>query len=475
MIPPSARPDPFVSNRSSVGKSVPAGISLPAVRMEHAGRVAVIISSYFPPSTLAGVHRARHLAKHLSASGWTPVVVCVDETHQEEWPDPELAALLPAGIEVLKSGAVPAWLTRRIGVRDIGLRAWAHLRRTLFRLIETRSVGVVLITGAPFYPMLLGPVIKKYFGVPVVLDFQDPWVSAWGAMQPAFSKAGLSHRLARLLEPRALRGADYVTSVSDIQNAEMAARYPWLDRSRMAAIPIGGDSNDFAALHLISTAIRGYELEPGLVHLSYVGTFLPRSGPLVRVLFRAFAKLRSAEPSLAARIRLNFVGTSNQPSDNSSYRIRPIAEETGVAEAVREIPRRIPFLQALKVLAQSNGLLLIGSDEPHYTASKIYPALMSGRPFLSLFHRASSAHEILSASGGGRALAFATADELAALEGALADAIKTLALHPETFGTADVAVYAPFEARNIAQRFADIFNLISNSHPRPPSDVFRGL
>ena len=459
----SARPGSFVSNQISSRKTVSAAISSPAVRVEYTNRVALILSPYFPPSTLAGVHRARHLAKHLPASGWTPVVICVNETYHEERLDLGLAALLPANIGVVKTGAVPAWLTRRSGVGDIGLRARAHLRRTLFKVVETRPVGVVLITGAPFYPMLLAPEIKKHFGVPVVLDFQDPWVSAWGATQPAFSKAGLSHRLARLLEPRALRGADYVTSVSETQNAEMAARYPWLDPSRMAAIPIGGDPDDLAAAHHISTAAGERQLSPGFVHLSYVGAFLPKSGPLVRALFRAFAKLRAAEPTLAARIRLNFVGTSNQPNDELSYHVIPIAEETGVADAVREMPRRIPFLQALKTLSQSNGLLLIGSDEPHYTASKIYPALMSGRPYLSLFHRASSAHEILSASGGGLALAFESADELVALEGSLADALKTLALHPETVGTADPKAYAPFEACNIARRFADIFNSISTS------------
>lgn len=423
--------------------------------------MVLILSPYFPPSTLAGVHRARHLAKYLPASGWTPVVVCVDEAHHEEQLDPALAALVPTSIEVAKTGAVPVGLTRYIGVGDIGLRAWPHLQRTVAAVIERRPIGVVLITGAPYYPMLLAPQIRSQFGVPVVLDFQDPWVSAWGATQPTVSKAGLAHRLARLLEPLALRGADYVTSVSDVQNAEMAARYPWLDSSRMAAIPIGGDRDDFEAMRAWSATAGQGGLEPGCVHLSYVGTFLPRSGPLLRALFRAFAKLRSAEPELAARIRLNFVGTSNRPNDDTSYRVRPIAEEVGVAEAVREIPRRIPFLQALKVLVQSDGLLLIGSDEPHYTASKIYPALMSGRPFLSLFHCASSAHEILSASGGGRALAFATADELAGLEAALGEGLHNLALYPEQFGRPDPAAYAPFEARNIARCFADIFDRLT--------------
>src|SRR5258705_213570 len=218
-----------------------------------------------------------------------------------------------------------------------------------------------MITGSTYYPMLFASEIRRRFKVPVVLDFQDPWVSAWGAAQKPLSKAGLSHRLATLLEPHALRAADFVTSVSDIQNAEMAARYAWLDGKRMA----------------------------GLIH---------------------------------------------------------------------EIPRRLPFLEALSWLARSQGVLLIGSDEPHYTASKIYPGLMSGRPFLSLFHRESSAHAILTATGGGSAFSFATRQELEALELPLMEALRTLVLKPETLGTVDPAAYAPYEASNVARRFAAIFD-----------------
>ena len=425
-------------------------------------RSCVIVSPHFPPSMLAGAHRARHLAKHLSSCGWTPVVVCVNEADYAEPLDPALAALLPSDIEVAKSDAVSSPLARCIGVGDIGLRAWPHLRQTVSKIITSRFVRVVLITGSPFYPMLLAPWLKKRFRIPVVLDFQDPWVSAWGAAQPTFSKAGLSHRLGKFLEPRALRGADYVTVVSDAQSAEMASRYPWLDQSRMAAIPIGGDPDDFAGIGQISKDSGDFDLEPGFIHLSYVGTYWPKVGPTVRLLLRAFVKLRSAEPAVASRIRLNFVGTSAQPDGHTLFRIKPIAEEEGIAEFVHEIPRRIPYLKALKVLSQSNGLLLVGSDEPHYTASKIYPALMSGRPFLSLFHRESSAHAILSASGGGLALAFSTGEELAALETKLAEGLRNLALHPERFGVANLSAYAPFEARNIARRFADIFDRLAS-------------
>jgi glycosyltransferase involved in cell wall biosynthesis len=424
----------------------------------------VIVSPYFPPSTLAGVHRARHLAKHLPAAGWTPLVICVDEAFHEQKLDPDLAALVPSTVEIIKVPAIPARFSRAVGLGEISLRAWYPLRAAVFRVLASRKIDTVLITGSPFYPMLLASRIKRDFGIPVVLDFQDPWVSAWGALQRWNSKAGLSHRLAKTFEPRALRGADFVTSVSDIQNAEMAARTPWLDPSRMAAIPIGGDPDDFVALRKFPPTEGSTDLDREFINLSFVGTFMPRSGELVRTLFRAFRRLRAEHPSLSARMKLNFIGTSNQPGDFTTYRVRPLAENEGVAESVREIPQRLPYLRALDVLTRSDGILLIGSDEPHYTASKIYSALMSGRPYLSLFHGASSAHKILSAAGGGCALGFASGDELTSLEQAIAEALRAVALAPETFGKADPAAYTPYEARSIAGKYAAIFEEISSHY-----------
>ena len=424
-------------------------------------RDVVILSPYFPPSTLAGVHRARHLAKHLPAAGWRPIVLCVHEVCHEQRLDPDLAALVPESVEIVKVQALPARFTRCFGLGDISLRAWRPMKRALFGLLATRPIGAVLITGAPFYPMLLAPEIRSRFGVPVVLDFQDPWVSSWGADQPAVSKAGVAHRLATWLEPQALRGANFVTSVSAIQNDQMQARYPWFDDGRMIAVPIGGDPDDFAVLGTTKRSAGAPEMRAGDINLSYVGTMLPHAGPLVRTLFRAFKELRNDAPLLAERIRFNFIGTSNQPNDFTTFRARCIAEEEGIAHAVYEVPNRLPYLDALGVLSRSQGILLIGSDEPHYTASKIYPALMAGRPFLSLFHRASSAHQILSAAGGGRALAFATPEELASLESALADGLRELAKSPESLGRPDPAAYRPYEARNIAGRFAQVLDQVA--------------
>src|SRR5215475_6244360 len=189
----------------------------------------------------------------------------------------------------------------------------------------------------------------------------------------------------------------------------------------------------------------------------------PRLPGPVRFVLRALDRLRRDEPSVGTRVRLNFVGTSNQPNGHLDYAVQPIAREVGVADAVHEVPQRLPYLEALAVLVRSEGVLLIGSDQPHYTASKIYPALMSGRPYLSLFHSASSAHAILTAAGGGRSFAFATPEELEALEVPLADGLRTLAAAPDSLGRVDPSAYAPYEARAIAIRFAAIFEALNSN------------
>ena len=51
------------------------------------------------------------------------------------------------------------------------------------------------------------------------------------------------------------------------------------------------------------------------------------------------------------------------------------------------------------MLTHASAILLLGSMERHYTASKLYPALLARRPILALFHEASSVVSILRDAG----------------------------------------------------------------------------
>jgi hypothetical protein len=400
------------------------------------------------------------LAKHLPAAGWTPVVVCVDEAFHEELPDHGLASLVPRSVEILKVSALSPRLCRPLGLGEISLRAWRTLRSAVFSLLETRDVGVVLITGSPFYPMLMAAQIKRRFDVPVVLDFQDPWVSSWGAKQPRFSKKGLSHALAVALEPHVVGAADFITSVSDAQNGEMLRRYPKLPADRFLAIPIGGDPEDFEALGAYAAKETDDLLAKGKLNFSFVGTCMPRSGPLMRIFLQGVRQFRLERPDLAKKVRFNFIGTGNHSAAKATP-VSRIAFDVGVEDLVFEMPERISFSRALSALVASDVVLIIGSDEAHYTASKIYPGLMSGRPFLSIFHLASSSHAILRDAGGGIALSYDPLNEASALSTKVAAALVKLVCSPCTVGTADPDSYKAYTANSIAGQFAHIFDTLT--------------
>jgi hypothetical protein len=426
---------------------------------QRQARTVAILSPYFPPATLAGVHRARHLAKHLPALGWTPIIVRAHERHYTERLDPALALLMPKTIEQVKTDAIPAKVTRLVGIGDIGLRGFLAFRSALTAISRSKKLDAVLITGSPFYPMLLARYLREQLNLPVILDFQDPWVSAEAATREKWTKGGIAYQIALVMEPRAVRYANFITSVSERQNVEMAHRYPWLCRDQMAAIPIGGDPDDFLSLRNWPSFSSTIQMSPDKINLSYVGTFLPRAENVVRTILRALHRLKITQPELAQRIRLNFVGTSNQPNITRVYPVQKIAQEEAVDDLVIEVPQRVPYLEALSLLAISQGLLLVGSDEPHYTASKIYPALMSARPYLSVFHEESSAHRILARAGGGRSFAFSTADELRCLVPQISSALADFASGAH-FDHPDKSTYTQYLAENVAAAFADVLDSV---------------
>lgn len=430
-------------------------------------RTALILSPHFPPSTLAGVHRARHLARHLPAHGWRPVIVRADPAHYTEPGDPALAALVPATVQQVRTNAWAAHIARRFGIGDIGIRGYPYFAQALRRAAATYQPSVVLITGSPFIPMLLGRMVRRSLKLPLVLDFQDPWVTSNGAKHPFFSKARMAHRLACWFEPRVVENASFITSVSDRQNQELADRHPVIDRQRMAAIPIGGDPDDYIALNRLGANASPSTSARAVV--SYVGTMWPAALGTVKILFSSIRLFLNRRPDLARSLQVRFIGTSRNPDSSDGHWVRPIAKEFGLDDIVTEKPERIPYLEALAAQVQSDLILILGSQEPHYTASKIFGVLMSGRPYLSIFHKDSSTHEILSRSGGGISLGFADRLFLENLQPKIAEVIESVVSGRFFPTAADPAIYEPYTANAAAARYAEIFNLLASEAVAPLS------
>ena len=273
-------------------------------------RVA-LVAAHFPPSNLAGVHRARLWAQHLHEFGWQPVIVTTHWRYYEETLDWELCELIDSDLEIIRTPALPTGPVRVIG--DIGIRGFPWHLAALRGLIRQRQVDFLHITVPSFYSALLGELLAVK-GRPVAfgIDYIDPWVQPWPEAARRLSKAGISWKLAELLEPLAVRRASLITGITEAYYAGVFERNPPLRRQAVAAaMPYGNSARDFEIV--VQRSRKPYLFDPndGAFHMIYAGAMLPKANRVLERLFVALALMGTEHPDALSRLRIHFVGTGN--------------------------------------------------------------------------------------------------------------------------------------------------------------------
>jgi hypothetical protein len=369
-----------------------------------------MVSADFAPSSLPSAQRIRFLARHLPEFGWNPVLITTDSRYYESAVDPENELLVPECLTVIRTPAIGSHMARKFGIGDIGMRSLYHHWRESCRLCSTQDVDLVFITVPPYVPMVLGRLLHHRFGIPYVIDYQDPWVTDYYWRLPRSQrppKWPLAYALSRILEPFALRRAAGLVGVSQGTTDGVTERYGSSRSIPTAEIPLGGEPADFEYLAAHPRTQSIFDECDGLCHISYVGACIPPMYPAVRAIFAAVRSGLDRAPKLFSRLRLHFVGSSYAPPGvRTEAKVAALARAAGISEFVAEQPARASYLDSLQLLVDSSALLLIGSEEPHYTASKVFPYILSGRPILAIFHEDSSVIHILKNAGCARVVAF---------------------------------------------------------------------
>ncbi len=388
----------------------------------------VLVAAEFPPANTAGAHRPRLFAKHLPAFGWTPTVLTIRQQDIEGPVDATLDRLLAPTLDVVRTGAIPVTPVRITG--DLGLRTFVAHGRRLSAIAAAGQVDALVLFGPPWFSFALGPLIKRRFGIPYIVDYIDPWISDWTASHRFPSKGWLSHRAAAAIEPRVLRSASHVTAVSPGILSDLRLRYPWLAAGRVTAMPYGAEPDDMAAAARDGIVPPDFSAGGDAITIAFTGALQPTGRPLMTAVLRAVRELRDAGSPDGRRLRLRAYGTSNLTWGHGRYSVLPIAREVGVDDLVSEMPERIPYLQALAVLDACDIVLVAGSTDAYYHASKLYPAIVSGRPILALCHADSSVRQVVEQTGAGCAITFTRTEDIDRLVPEIARAIDRLARSP---------------------------------------------
>lgn len=303
-------------------------------------RQLLVVSFHFPPEEGIAPQRVGALARELRALGW--------------------------GVDVVSRHDVAP----RRRVASIQGLDWALAARATVRA-RARHADVVLISGGPFAPFLLGPGL----GVPYVLDFRDPW--SW---EPRFDRFRASARrrlgllLERAAERRAVAHAAAATTVAPEIADEYERLYPEL-RSRVHVIRHGYDPRDFASPAPPAAA------PPTLLH---AGTMLA-GDRTPELIVEAARRVRAGGRDL----RVVLVGAF-------SPELKRFVRDGWV-----DLRDRVPHADAIAAMRAADVLWLQPGDHRFLITGKVYEYLAARKPIVAAVREDVSAAALLRETGGG--------------------------------------------------------------------------
>jgi hypothetical protein len=416
----------------------------------------LILYPHFPPSNLAGVHRPRLFAQHLPSFGWEPTILTVHEKYYEEEPDWNLVKLLPENLRIEKVSAFK--LTRPRLVGDIGLRAFFSLYKKARQLIKTEGFDFLYIPIPSFYCALLGRWLHSSTGIKYGIDYIDPWVHVFPGSNKIFSRHWFTTKLAGFLEPIAVKKAALITGVAAGYYEAVLQRNPHLGTQALAgAMPYGGEQQDHILLHQLNLKPYLFEKKAGIIQMVYAGAMLPKAYAPLEAVFKSIKE----NPETFAGVEFYFIGTGKTPDDAFGHNIKPLAERYGLWQTVVfEYPKRIPYLDVLVHLQAAGGIFILGSTEPHYTPSKSYQGVLSGKPILAVLHKASTAVNVLRQSAAGLVLDFDGEEAVAAMGEDFASIFMQFKQFAQTFTPAQVnmEIFDSYSAKNVTKLLVALLN-----------------
>jgi hypothetical protein len=241
-------------------------------------------------------------------------------------------------------------------------------------------------------------------------------------------------------------------------------RYGWLAGTDATEIPYGAEADDFEYLRQHPRQNAIFDAKDGKLHVCYVGAYVESMEQTLRALFAAFRQGLERAPSVFEKVMLHFIGTTYSTNGSDPFRVTAVARDCCVDEWISEHPQRVPYLDSLQIMLDAQALVLLGSAEPHYTASKIFPYILSRKPLLAIFHEESSVVSILREVSGEEAITFNSQEGPALLRDEICKRIESIVEgSANNESSINWDALAPYTTNAMTKRLAQALDLALDS------------
>lgn len=363
----------------------------------------LFLAYYFPPLGGAGSQRSLKFVKYLPAHGFRPVVLAGSKGGDDRWApvDEELAKEIGPATTVRRvnlysrpfGGRLQRAAREWLGLRGQFGARWLEGVRTAGReLCREEKPDLIFATMSPFDTATGAGELAAEFGIPWVADLRDPWALDEWQMDPS-----RWHRMLKRREmEHALRSAALIIMNTPEAAARCRAAFPSLRAIPIIHLTNGYDAEDFAGdpgsgdpRHFTIVHAGAMHTAAGLKQERQAGLYgtlgklvdgvklLPRSH---FYLVRAIERWLAEDPSIAATLRLEFVGvpTAEDRALVEASPVAPFTTFTGYlqhSESVARVRRAdLLFFPMHSLAAGARATIVPG---------KAYEYIASGRPVLA--------------------------------------------------------------------------------------------
>jgi glycosyltransferase involved in cell wall biosynthesis len=230
----------------------------------------LFITKPFPPNGGSAVQRPIKFIKYLPCHDWNPVVLTCGDHFQLR--DESFLREIPEGVKIHRvTSAEPEYLTvwmekkwngKRGGLINPVLTGLLKIYSMVYyrlawidwsmgwvpfgiqkgaQLIREENIDLIYVNAQPPSSVIIGHHLKKISGLPLVIDYDDPWSTL-----PFFdSQPWYSVKLNRHLERKYLREADRVTYCKKSIYEGIAQTFTDLPPEKFQLIYNGYDPDDF--------------------------------------------------------------------------------------------------------------------------------------------------------------------------------------------------------------------------------------
>jgi glycosyltransferase involved in cell wall biosynthesis len=363
-----------------------AGRRVSVVKASHAEgndmRKVLMLAYVFPPFySIGGAIRVVKFIKYLPTLGWMPTVLTIDDRKEyatqrrrgsesllRDIPDKVRICRTTAGEpseEFLEKGRRARrknWIAAVIvnclaAIRDCARNylllpdeyiSWLPFAvGTGRQIVREEGIEVLFATCPPFSVALIGAVLKRLTGKPLILDFRDDWIDTpWYHSRPRPIRW-----IERCMEKWAVKMCDTVILVTEPSRNAFVARYPGEPVDKFVFIPNGCDLEDFISLKTVIEPPRDSQftiVHSGLLNDAEVWRRNPRA------LFQALCNIRRRYPGLAADLTVAFTGCLPEGYRN-------MVKAMGLSGVVKEMGH-LPREEFVRLLKAADLLLAINYD-----------------------------------------------------------------------------------------------------------------